>query len=132
MNTKTLLILGCALAAAVACRPDDQRTETLDVGEAQRARQQLPPELVAHLDSGSAAYRRDDYQGSLEHYEAATRVSEEVAAAWFGVYMAQTALGNETAADSALQKARGLAPGATLIHPGGETDTAPRGGGASE
>lgn len=130
MNGKAVLILGCTLATAAGCRPDDQRTETLDVGEAQQTRQQLPAELVAHLDSGSAAYRRDDFQASLEHYRTATEMDSDVAAAWFGVFMAHAALGNDAAADSALQRARGLAPGASLIHPGGEAP--PREDGTTE
>lgn len=120
MSAKSLLVVGCAVALTAGCRPDDQRTETLDVEGAQQTRQQLPEELVAHLDSGSAAYRRDDFQTSLDHYRAAAEIDGEVAAAWFGVYMAHEALGNDAAADSALGRARGLAPGATLIHPGGE------------
>ena len=131
MTTKTLLVLTCTLVTAVACRPEDQETGTLDVDEAQETREQLPPELLARLDSGNAAYRRDDYQASLEHYTAATEMEEDVAAAWFGVYMAQKALGNDAAADSALEQAQGLAPGATLMHPGGGEETAPPDDGTS-
>lgn len=131
MNGRSMLVLGCVVAVAAGCRPDDQRTESLDVEEAQQTRQQLPPELVAHLDSGSAAYRRDAFETSREHYRAAAEIDGEVAAAWFGVYMAEKALGNEAAADSALQRAQGLAPGATLIHPGGDT-TPPPNDGATE
>lgn len=106
-----------ALAALIACRPDDQRTETIDPAEAQRSREELPEELIAHLDSGGAAFRRDDYQTALDHYRSATEIGPDVAAAWFGVYMAQQALGNAAAADSALARVQSIAPGASLVHP---------------
>jgi len=109
--------------AALACRPEDQRTETLDpLGSQTRA--ELPAEVIAQLDSGSAAYREDNFAGALAHYTEATRRGPDVAAGWFGVYMAQTRLGNAAAADSALERARDVAPGATLIHPTA-ADTAP-------
>ena len=99
-----------------ACRPDDQRTESLDVEAGQRTRAELPAPVVAQLDSGSAAFRVDDHQEALRHYREAARLGPDVAAAWFGVYMAQKALGNAQGADSALARVQELAPGATILH----------------
>jgi tetratricopeptide (TPR) repeat protein len=106
------------LAAVAACAPDDQRTDTMNAEEAmQRERESLPVEVVAQLDSGGLAIRGDDYEAALAHYTRATEIAPGAAAGWFGVYMAQQALGNETAAREALDKAQAAEPGATLIHP---------------
>ncbi len=43
-------------------------------------------------------------------------MDSSVTAAWFGAYMAERALGNEAAANEALERAQQLAPGASLIH----------------
>ena len=124
MSMKGSLILVLALGATTSCRPDDQRTDTLDFEEAAQERANMPPGLVAHLDSGSQAYRGDDFESALRHYTEATEISPDVAAPWFGVYMAQHALGNVEAGAVALERARRVAPGATLIH-ATEADTLP-------
>lgn len=114
------------LAAAASCRaaPEDQRTDTMDVQEAiQQERESLPVEVVAQLDSGSAAFRADDHQKALAHYTRATEIAPEVAAAWFGIYMAQQALGNAAAAKEALDRAQSVEPGATLLRPTGRDTT---------
>jgi tetratricopeptide (TPR) repeat protein len=116
MSMKGSLILVLALGAATSCRPDDQRTDTLDLEEAAQKRENMPPSLVAHLDSGSQAYRTDDFESALRHYTEATELGPDVAAPWFGVYMAQQALGNVEEGAEALERARSVAPGATLIH----------------
>lgn len=117
--TRSRVLTLVLLLAAVACQPDDQRTDTMDVQQAiQQERERLPVEVVAHIDSGSAAFRRDDHQGALEHYTKASELAPDLAAAWFGIYMAQQALGNAAAAEEALGKAQSVEPGATLLHPG--------------
>ena len=117
MSTLRAMTIVLALAAGVSCRPDDQRTDTMDLQQMQQARESLAPEVVAHLDSGSAAFREDDYEGARDHYLMATEIDQDAAAAWFGVYMAEKALGNEEAATAALARAQDQQPGATLIHP---------------
>jgi tetratricopeptide (TPR) repeat protein len=117
MSVSRGVILVLALAAAVSCRPDDQRTETMDPQEALQKREDLDPRVVRHLDSGSVLFRADDHEGALREYRAATEIDPQAAAAWFGVYMAEHALGNEEAAAEALERARSAVPGATLIHP---------------
>lgn len=123
MTTKHWLTAALALAAMAACRPDDQRTDTVDAAVFEEQREQLSPEVRMHLDSGSAAFRRDDHQAALDHYTQATELNENAAAAWFGVYMAQRALGDEDAAQEAMERAQASVPGATLINPS-TTDTA--------
>jgi len=104
------------LAASAACRPEDQRTDSVDL-QSEQTRAQLAPEVVAELDSGTVAYRDDRFEEALAHYQRVTELAPSVAAGWFGVYMVQHRLGNAAAADSALQRAQGVAPGASLIHP---------------
>ena len=116
MSTRRAWIAALVLAAAVSCRPDDQRTDTLDPHEGMQARELMAPDVVAQLDSGTAAYRADDFQASLGHYTRATELDPDVAAAWFGVYMAEHALGHPEAAQAALERARSIVPGATMLH----------------
>lgn len=79
---------------------------------------------AAQLDSGNTAYRAKDYAGALAHYRTATETEPRSAAGWFGVYMAQSALGNKAAADSALAHAQRLDPGMAGAHPtSGGTDS---------
>lgn len=105
-----------AVALAWGCFPEDQRTETVDAQAAWQSRAAWPPEVVAHVDSGNAAFRDKGLKEALRHYTTATEGMPDNAAAWFGVNMAQLALGNRAAADSALDMARKAAPGVSLIH----------------
>jgi len=116
MNARRAVIGILALAAAVSCRPDDQRTETLDPTEGVRRRADLPQAVVAQLDSGSVAFRADRFEDALEHYTRVTELEPDLGAGWFGVYMAQEALGNLEAAQAALERVQELAPGATIVH----------------
>lgn len=103
------------LLALVACRPADQRTETVDARAREEARTSLSDSARAALDRGSDAFRGRDYQAALRLYRRAAELAPDAAAPWFGVYMAERALGNVAAADSALARARAAAPGASLI-----------------
>lgn len=116
---KRSTMLGCALTAALGlgCTPDDQPTGSISAEDVHGAADRFAPEVRAQLDSGNAAYRRHDWQGALGHYQAAADHDPDATAAWFGVYMAQRALGDTVAAGQALQRARELAPGASIIHP---------------
>jgi tetratricopeptide (TPR) repeat protein len=114
----------CCLAAllvlvpAASCRPDDQRTDTLDAQQGMQSREDMPPAAVAQLDSGTAAYRADDLEGALRHYMRVTEIAPDIGAGWFGVYMAEDALGHAERAAEAMERARSLVPGATLLHDG--------------
>lgn len=115
--------IAVALAMAACGAPNDQETGSIDSQEVRRARADLDPDLVEALDSGNAAYRRGDYDEALDYYHQAVDVDDKVPAGWFGVYMAEAALGHPEAADSAMARAQELAPGASLIHP--DTNTTP-------
>ena len=119
MSAKHALALVLWLAAASACKPEEAPPpEAAQAQEASPPAQQPPPPAVAaQLDSGSAAFRADDYAGALAHYTKATELAPELAAAWFGVFMAQDALGDAQAAQEALAKTQALEPGADLSHP---------------
>lgn len=120
MRTTRGLISLLVLAGTAGCAAEE-RPEAPEVSEAPAAvveeRADLSEEFLAVLDSGSEAFRADDYQASLAHYTRATEMDANVAAGWFGVFMAQQALGNQDAANAALEKARALDAGASLVHP---------------
>lgn len=116
MSTRHVVTALLVLAAAVSCRPDDQRTDTLDPERGMQTREQMPPAAVAQLDSGTAAYRAEDFHAALEHYTRVTEIAPEVGAGWFGVYMAAEALGDVHLAEQALDRAREVVPGATMLH----------------
>jgi len=116
MSTRHVITALLLLTAAASCRPDDQRTDTLDADQGMQEREQMPPAAVAHLDSGTASYRLDDFESALRHYTLVTEVAPEVGAGWFGVYMAAEAMGDTERAEEALERARGIVPGATLLH----------------
>lgn len=112
-----LLILVIVLGAGTACRPDDQRTGSVDP-DALRA--ELDFTLVGQLDSGNVAYRAGDFEAALRYYRRVTELDPETAAGWFGIYMTERARGNAEAAARALEEARAAAPGASLLRPESE------------
>ena len=125
MRVTRTLVGSFVLAAALSCgdAEGDQRTDSLDPEEAMQARENMPAELVAQLDSGTLAFRANDVEAALAHYTRATEIAPDVGAGWFGVYMAQDALGNREAAAEALERAQSLVPGTTMIHDGSEGAT---------
>ena len=114
--SRSLLCL-LALAVLPACEPDVEGTEAVDPEHILQDRQSLSPEVAAHVDSGSVAFRNDDFEGALMHYERATDLDPDFGAAWFGVYMVERARGNAEAAEEALAHAQKVMPDATLIQP---------------
>jgi len=104
-----------ALSTLASCRPTEQRTETMDAEALREARAMLSEEAAAALDGGGTAFRDGHYEQALEQYRRAAELAPDAAAPWFGIYMAQRALGRPEAADSALARAQSAAPGATLL-----------------
>ncbi len=111
------LLVTLALIALSACRPDAEGTDALDPEHVLEDRESVSPEVTAHVDSGSVAFRNDDFYGALMHYESATELAPDFGAAWFGVYMVERARGNAEAAEEALAHAQKVMPDATLIQP---------------
>lgn len=120
---RALVAVGLAATVMTACRadPGDQRTDTVTPQAIEQARADWPEGVAAQVDSGNAAFSAQDFDEALRHYRRATELGPQVTAAWFGIYMVEHARGNTAAADSAMQRARALSPGASLIHP----DTTP-------
>lgn len=111
MNTRRTAAATLALGLALtACgEPEEgQRTGSISREAVREAREKLPPELTAALDSGNAAYRREEYEAARSHFETVLGRDSTVASAWFGLYMVEKALGNQEAADDALERVRRL------------------------
>jgi tetratricopeptide (TPR) repeat protein len=122
MRARTTFAVTAALVALAGCqRDDDQRTDTIRDRDVLAARQQLDPAVTAALDSGNVAYRARDYERALDHYQQAVAADQTLAAGWFGIYMAQLALGNVDAAEAAMAQTRTHAPAASLIRPDPDT-----------
>jgi tetratricopeptide (TPR) repeat protein len=115
LHLVTVVVLAALVAACQNPPRDDQRTGSVDPDDIRRARTQLAPEVRTHLDNGNEAYRQGEYEAAKRHYEEAVRLDANVAAGWFGIYMAEMALGNIEAANTAIDRARDAAPQASLI-----------------
>jgi hypothetical protein len=118
----SVLVALLAVSALGACRGqgDDQQTGSVTPEEIAQSRANWPAGVSEVIDSANAAFGEKDYPTALRHYRRATELGPNVSAAWFGIYMTESARGNAAAADSAMERARQLSPGASLLHP---TDT---------
>lgn len=90
------------------------------------------------LTEGNTAYRAGDYEEARDLYRRAAEEMQDPSPAWFGVHMAERALGNEDAARQALDRAGGLSgaapmhgPGADSAETGGDGPADAGGGGAT-
>jgi uncharacterized membrane-anchored protein len=119
IGRRTILALS-VITALAACRPDDQRTDSVDPADALQERATWAPEMVEHLDAGNAAIRADSFDVAREHFMVVTEMAPDVAAGWFGLYLAEKGRGDDEAASAALERAQSIASGASLIHPEGE------------
>lgn len=108
MWTAERLTVAAAVLLMAACGADE--------GAQADRRADWAPEVTAGIDSGNAAYRAGDYPEARRHFRAAAAADPAVATAWFGVYMAEEALGNTAAADSALERVGELAETARMHH----------------
>lgn len=78
----------------------------------------LPAAIQEGLDAGNTAYRAGDYEQALDHFREVTHAAPDLAVGWYGVGLAQAAMGNPDAADSAMMEVHRLAPDLPLQHPG--------------
>jgi Flp pilus assembly protein TadD len=111
----TLLVMG-GLPGCRRDAADDQQTGTITPEAVAQARADWPAGVEAQIDSGNTAYSAQNFERASLHYRRAAELGPEVSAAWFGIYMAEHARGNIAAADSAMERTRRLAPGASLLH----------------
>jgi Flp pilus assembly protein TadD len=113
------LLLAFLAGAVISCGPpDDQRTDSVERSAITNARADWPVGVAEAVDSGNVAYRARDFDTAVRHYRRGIQAGPDVGAAWFGLYMAELANGNAAAADSALEQARALMPGASLLRAG--------------
>ncbi len=115
-RTGLIAITCLVLSGLVACGPTDSGAEAGGSSVSQPSRDELPPGLAALLDSGTVAYRAGDYEAARGHYMAAADQAPEVASTWFGVYLAESALGNGDAAAEAMERFRELGGAADMHH----------------
>lgn len=108
MWTAKRLTVAAAVFLLAACGADE--------GAQADRRADWAPEVTAGIDSGNAAYRAGDYPEARRHFRAAAAADPAAATAWFGVYMAEEAMGNTAAADSALERVGELAETARMHH----------------
>jgi Flp pilus assembly protein TadD len=128
IRTKQLTaILMAILAATAACDRGADDDATFDVDAMEQARAGWPEDLSARIDSGNVAYREGRYDEAAAVFRRATEEAPDVAATWFGLHMAESARGNQAAADSALLQAEALTPGLGRGHPMSPVDEAPDG-----
>jgi hypothetical protein len=102
---------------------------TLACAGTERDAQKISLTFQAQLDSGNAAYRRGDFKKSADFFHQATEADSANLSGWYGVYMAESRLGNEEAAAAAKAIVAAKAPDMPLTqhptakdHPGGEVD----------
>jgi len=99
------MLMALAVLLAAACSQEEAEEQVpLDASSS------VPPAVQAQLDSGTMSFRGGDVEGARLHYRAAAELAPELPAAWFGVYLAETRLGNQAAADSAAEIVNRLAP----------------------
>jgi Flp pilus assembly protein TadD len=121
---RTAAVLAAVIVIA-ACRGDDglrddQSTGSIDSAAWRQARD-LPPDVLAALDSGNAAFRAKDFNVAREQYLRAIELAPGESSGWFGLSMVERQLGNIAAADSAMMRVRELTPEASLVAPGPDT-----------
>lgn len=94
------------------------------------ARAAWPEGLGEAVDQANAAYRAGDYEAAAAQYRQMTEQHPEIGTVWFGLYMAESKLGNKAAADSALARSNALSPGLATSHQVAtdSADTAGQGG----
>lgn len=116
MRWSAVVMVGVVALAACNDRGEDAQTQ-LDNDAMAEARTGWTPEFGELVDEGNAAYREGRYDDAAEAYHGATEMNPDVAAAWFGLHMAESARGNQEEADEALMRAEALTPGLGVGHP---------------
>ena len=113
-----LVVAGGPLACGAA--EEEAAPEVAAEPEVNEGRAALSGEALAQLDSGNVAYSAQALEDALRHYQRVTELAPEQASGWFGIYMAQTALGNTEAADEAFDRAQSFTEG-EIDHPGADS-----------
>ncbi len=125
-------IIAATVLALVACG-GEQEGEKRPLSEEQpqaqpqqqNARVGWPEGLGDSVDQANAAYREGDYQAAATMYREMSVSHPDIGTVWFGLYMAETKLGNKAAADSALARSNELSPGLANTHQAATDTTMP-------
>lgn len=109
-----------SLAALAACGGEDEG-ERVPLGEQQPATEQqaaprLPEEVQVRVDSANTAYAAGEYQVAADVFRAITEEHPDLSVGWFGLYMAETKLGNTEAAAEAMAEVEARSPGLAPLH----------------
>ena len=111
-----------ALAVAGCGEEEAQRIPLgEDAAQSEDRRANWPEELTAQVDSANLEYSNAQYEAARERYAALTEQYPDISTVWFGLYMAESALGNDEAAAAALEKAESMAPGLGRMHDAAES-----------
>ncbi|UCG75833.1 MAG: hypothetical protein JSV95_00415 [Gemmatimonadota bacterium] len=119
--------IACLLAAAGLAWTACGESESGSAWEGMTInREDMPQEVAVLIDAGNSAFSAGNLEAARRHYLGAAALDSTVAAAWYGVAMAERALGNEAAADSALARVMGLGGPAAVHHPAPDPSDGPR------
>ncbi len=121
------LVWTVALAGVVACGGEEGERVELGAPQQQEradARANWSPELTARVDDANTAYAAGDYQEAADIFRSITEEQPELGVAWFGLSMAERAMGNEEAAAEALARSEELSPGLGRMHEAATDSTA--------
>lgn len=114
---KAVLLVACVLAAG-AC-----------AGSSAKDSKKISLTFQTALDSGNIAYRRHDYKASLKFFREAAKADPKNISGFYGIYMAESKLGNAAEAAKAREVVAKMAPEMPLTahptaanHPAGALD----------
>ena len=94
------LVIGVTLGA---CGPSSREESAVAIDPDGSG---LPIALLTRMDSAAEAFTAGDAATAQRLYRGVTDAVPDLAAAWFGLYLAERALGNAAAADTALARAK--------------------------
>jgi hypothetical protein len=103
MRRRLVAVLAATLMACSNSPPADAGTQLASARDGT-----IDPAILALMDSASAAYRERDYAAASRYFASAASLDSSLAAPWFGLFLAERALGRPMVADSALRAARRL------------------------
>lgn len=128
-------IAAVALMGLTACgggEGDDAEQIRLDQPQeqSQDARADWPEGLAAEVDDANTAYAEGRYEDAAGMYRQMTADHPDIGTLWFGLYLSESALGNDEAAEAALEKVEEMVPGLLQMHDQAESGQMPGMGGA--
>lgn len=114
-----------ALAGLVACGGDEaEQSERIRLDQPDQSSQQTraswPEGLAEWVDSANTAISEGRYEDAAVMYREMTTEHPDMGTLWFGLYLTEDALGNEEAAEAALERVEVLAPGLSRMHEAAE------------